>query len=351
MAKKAVYLLSSDWHVEQGNINDFNLNWQEMLAHCVSNDIDMAVIGGDLFTTRSSQTLDVLMAVKNALQKAAEKNISVCIALGNHDLLDQDATYGYPSLYDNIDGVTIVNDKPVILPLDDRGELNLVVMRYWKETTVLPDKIDELREILKDEGIREKDCILYVHEGISGGLGDFTAPGEIDNSVYKGFRKVLAGHYHYVKKIEGTNVEYIGSSRQKNHAEEGPQGYTLMFSDGTYSFIENQVNTRFVTFDLKYDDLSNTWLEKFSDYRDDDYRIRLRLECTESQSKTIDKEALYDAGVTKLEVITEEYQKESVTDEDLGKKFDKNGIQEEYESYCDEKNVSSKLGMKYLNMI
>lgn len=351
MAKKAVFLLSNDWHVEAGNIKDFILNWDEMIDQCLSNDVDLAVIGGDMFTTRSSQTLDVLMAVKNAFQKAVDNGINLYVALGNHDLLDQEATYGYPSLYDTMNGVNIINDKPAIIPIDVHGEMNLVVMRYWKETTTFLDKLDELREELRNKGIKERNCILYVHEGIAGGLGDFIAPGEVDNTVFKGFWKVLAAHYHYIKKIDGTNVMYIGSSRQKSHAEEGPQGYTLMFNDGTCSFIENQVNTRYITFEVKYDDIDNKLLEKISEYHDDDYRIRLKVSCTDSQSKSIDKESLYDAGVTKLEVDTEDAVMKNVTDEDLGKKFDKGGIQQEYENYCDEKNVSSKLGMKYLNMI
>lgn len=346
-----MYMLSSDWHVESGNINDFNLNWDEMLSLCEEKKVDFIIIGGDMFTTRSSQTLDVLMAVKNALQKAVDKGMTVCMSLGNHDLLDQEATYGYPSLYDTMEGVIIVNDKPAFLPIDEQGQLNLVVIRYWKETTTFVDKMEELSRFFEEHHIRKDSCILYVHEGISGGLGDFVAPGEIDNSIFKGYRKVLAGHYHFVKKIANSNVEYIGSSRQKSHGEEGPQGYTVMYSDGSYEFIENEVNTRYITFEVNYDDLSNKWMEKFTEYRNDDYKVRLKLKCTESQSKTIDKEALYDAGVTKLEVETEEAVQEKVTDEDLGKKFDKSGIQEEYETYCDEKNVSSKLGMKYLNMI
>lgn len=351
MAKQAVYLLSNDWHVEPGNIKDFNLNWDEMLEQCEANDVKTAVIGGDMFTSRSSQTLDVLMAVKYALLRAASFGIDVYIALGNHDLLDQEATYGYPSLYDAMDNVVIINDKPAIMPIDSHGELNLVVMRYWKEADTFLDKLDDLDYMLEKKGIRRENCILYVHEGIAGGLGDFVASGEIEPKVFKGFRNVLAAHYHFVKKIKGTNVEYIGSSRQKSHGEEGPQGYTLLFSDGSYSFIENDVNTRYITFEFSYDDLNDDWLDKIRDYHDDDYKVRVKLKCTESQVKTIDKDALFDAGVTKLEVETEETVKEKVTDEDLGKKFDARGIRDEYESYCDEKNVSSTLGMKYLNMI
>ena len=92
-------------------------------------------------------------------------------------------------------------------------------------------------------------------------------------------------------------------------------------------------------------------MKAISEWRDDDYKIRLKINCTDAQSKLIDKQALFAAGVTKIEAETEETKVEKVTDEDLSKKFDKKGIQTEYETYCNGKNISSELGMKYLNQI
>jgi len=349
---KAIALLANDLHITSSCIDDFNLNWDEMLEQCEANDVSSCVIGGDLFTNRSSQSLDVLMAVKRAIEKAQKNDITLFIALGNHDLLDQEATYGYPSLYSEYGNVVIIDNEPLIIPFGGiDSEMKLVVMRYWKEATTFPAKLEELRNKLKEMDFPESKCILYVHEGIAGGLGDFVAPGEIPNDMFKGFYRVLAAHYHFRKKIKGSNVEYIGSTRQKSHGEEGAQGYTLLFDDGTYSFIENQVNTRYITFQRKFDELNDKLLDEIRDYRDDDYRVRLILECTEAQAKTVDKQMLFDAGVTKYEALTEEAVQEKITDEDLSKKFDKQGIQDEYENYCDDKNISSKLGMKYLNMI
>lgn len=352
--KKAVALLVNDIHVEKPTIGDFLLNWDEVLEQCKANGLDTCFVGGDFFTSRSSQTLEVLMAVKDAIEKAEYKGINLYIALGNHDMVDQDALYGYPSLYDHHKNVTIINDKPFVFPIEGGKGLKLAVMRYWKENGVFEKKLDEFRSEINKRGESESDYILYVHEGIAGGLGDFEAPNELPKSIFSGFYKVLAAHYHFVKKIKntGTHIEYIGSSRQKSHGEEGPQGYTLLWSDGSHSFIENQVNTRYTTIEKDYEEILNDdFLKDITDYRDDDYRVRLIVNCTASQAKVIDKQRLYDAGVTKLEVKSEEAVEEQTTDEDLSKKFDSAGVQVEYQTYCDKNNVDSELGMKYLKQI
>lgn len=62
--KEAIALLINDIHVSKDNISDFNQNWDEMLAICKREDIADIVIGGDMFTSRASQTLATLLAVK-----------------------------------------------------------------------------------------------------------------------------------------------------------------------------------------------------------------------------------------------------------------------------------------------
>ena len=52
-------------------------------------------IGGDLFQSRASQTLDVLLAVHDALLEAEKRQIEIIIANGNHDKVNQEAIRGY----------------------------------------------------------------------------------------------------------------------------------------------------------------------------------------------------------------------------------------------------------------
>lgn len=75
--KDAIALLINDIHVNKDNISDFNQNWDEMLTICKRENIADIVVGGDMFTSRASQTLATLLAVKHALDKAVAQGIYV----------------------------------------------------------------------------------------------------------------------------------------------------------------------------------------------------------------------------------------------------------------------------------
>ncbi len=343
---KPVALLCNDLHIAGDVIEDFILNWDEMLDLCRQNDVSHCIIGGDLFTDRSSQPLDVLMAVKSCIEKAERLDIDLIIAIGNHDVTDKNASYGYPTLYEAYPNVTVVNDKTCLFTLSKN--LSLAIMRYWMEDDVFEEKLEEFCKSMKDIKVNLKDIILYVHEGISGGLG-IEAKHEVPKELFGRFHSVLSGHYHNRMRIKGTNIQYIGSSRQANFGEDEDKGYTLLYDDGKTEFIQNQANMRYVTLEVGFDDLSNRFLDKVRSYRDDGYYVRIKLSCTEAQRKSVDKEALIDAGMTKIEYDTEEAVSANITDEDLSKKYDSNEIKTEYTAYCTEKDISSELGITYLN--
>jgi len=60
--KNPVALLLNDIHVSKDNIPEFQKNWDEALAICDQYQISDIIIGGDLWLSRSAQTLSVLMA-------------------------------------------------------------------------------------------------------------------------------------------------------------------------------------------------------------------------------------------------------------------------------------------------
>ncbi len=348
--KTPVLLLANDLHVDKACVDDFVFNWDEMVEQAEKHSIGTICIGGDLFTNRSAQTLNVLMAVKKCIEHAESKGINLVIALGNHDLTDQAVTYGYPSLYDSHKNVTIVNDGAFFIPLNPgHGKIHLAIMRYWNENTMFCDKMECLKDELSRMGISPADVILYVHEGIHGGLGNLEAKLEVPQSAFKGFKYVLSGHYHNRIKVEGANIEYIGSTRQKDFGEDENKGYTIVYDDGSYSFIQNQVNMRYVTLKQPYSAINEAFIDKIKDYVDDGYYVKLKISCTESERKSIDKEELYSAGVVKIDYDTEEAVVAQITNDDLSKKYDNNGIKTEYSSFCSNNEKSSDLGIKYLN--
>ena len=72
-------LLINDIHVSKDNIPEFHKNWDEALKIATELDISDIIIGGDLWQSRSGQTLDVLLAVRSAIKKAQQADIFLTI--------------------------------------------------------------------------------------------------------------------------------------------------------------------------------------------------------------------------------------------------------------------------------
>lgn len=79
MEKEAIALLINDLHANKDNIAEFLKNWDEALSICKREGIEDIVVGGDVFTSRASQTLATLLAVKSAFVKATRQGIYVTI--------------------------------------------------------------------------------------------------------------------------------------------------------------------------------------------------------------------------------------------------------------------------------
>ena len=341
MKKKALALLVNDLHITQDNIVEFNKNWGEAVDICVKNEINDIVIGGDVFTARASQTLPVLLAVKNAFMFATTKGLNLTIAYGNHDCPNSKAILSYCHLYDTMDGVEVIDTFDRI---NWNSDIQLCVISYFPENDGFKEVLDKAIDECKLTRYGLENTILYIHEGVHGALGDFEIEKECPQEWFEGFRSVLCGHYHNRVKIKATNIEYIGSSRQNNFGEDELKGYTILYSDGSTEFVQNEVNIRYRTIEADYDDD----LQLDDDPR---YKTRLKLNFTDAQAKTVDKDKLLAMGFNKIELKTEKVKATEVKETGLDQRFDKQGIKKEYKKFCNTKEIEPDLGLKYLDKL
>ena len=238
-------LLLNDIHISKDNIPAFKANWQEAIDICRKMDVKEIAIGGDLFFSRAAQTLDVLLAVHDALLTAAEHGIHVTIAEGNHDKVNQENERGYCHVFDQHSNV-LVCDEYVSLPLGDDCRFVLHMMGYFPEDGSFCTRLDRLKEEALDP---KRLNFLYIHEGINGALAQPNDK-ELPAKIFEDFDKVFVGHYHNRTIIDKTRIEYIGSSRQHNFGEDEEKGYTVIYTDGSHEFIKNQANTRYRVIDV-----------------------------------------------------------------------------------------------------
>lgn len=338
----------NDIHVSKDNISEFLKNWDEALEICKCRNINQICIGGDMWQSSASQSLSTLMAVRSALIKSAEAGITVIIAEGNHCKVDREAFEGYSHVYSEYPRVEVVDDFFVAYEND---ELCLIVMSYFLEQGSFTSLLQECENWL-ERNYLDKDWYLYIHQGINGGLAHPTEK-DLPAKIFKSFQKVFVGHYHDRKIIPGTNIEYIGASRQHNFGEDEEKGYTIFYSDGSTEFVKNQVNKRFVTYSVKPKQISDDFLQSVQDKANNPlYNVKMKISCTATEAKMLDKAALTKAGVGKIDVVTEDMVVSDDTNSNLDTKFDKSGIRKEYETFCEkEKIVDVQTGLIYLDKI
>ena len=341
-------LLLNDIHISKDNIPAFKANWQEAIDICRKMDVKEIAIGGDLFFSRAAQTLDVLLAVHDALLTAAEHGIHVTIAEGNHDKVNQENERGYCHVFDQHSNV-LVCDEFVSLPLGDDCRFVLHMMGYFPEDGSFCTRLDRLKEEALDP---KRLNFLYIHEGINGALAQPNDK-ELPAKIFEEFDKVFVGHYHNRTIIDKTRIEYIGSSRQHNFGEDEEKGYTVIYTDGSHEFIKNQANTRYRVIDVVAERAGLHLMDELREIdADGRYKVKVRVHAPQAAMKSVDKAALLDAGATKVELIADDEEMLEVAASSLFEKFDSHRIRETYEEFCREKQIDDvAIGLEYLSKI
>lgn len=341
-------LLLNDIHISKDNIPAFKANWQEAIDICRKMDVKEIAIGGDLFFSRAAQTLDVLLAVHDALLTAAEHGIHVTIAEGNHDKVNQENERGYCHVFDQHSNV-LVCDEYVSLPLGDDCRFVLHMMGYFPEDGSFSTRLDRLKEEALDP---KRLNFLYIHEGINGALAQPNDK-ELPAKIFEEFDKVFVGHYHNRTIIDKTRIEYIGSSRQHNFGEDEEKGYTVIYTDGSHEFIKNQANTRYRVIDVAAERAGLHLMDELREIdADGRYKVKVRVHAPQAAMKSVDKAALLDAGATKVELIADDEEILEVAASSLFEKFDSHRIRETYEEFCREKQIDDvAIGLEYLSKI
>ena len=349
MSKKIPYaLLINDIHVSKDNIPEFTSNWNEALDVCNKHNINQIIVGGDLWLSRSAQTLSTILAVRSAVIKATRQDITVIIAEGNHDKVDQESLDGYSLVFSEYPGVEIIDDFAIYEMKDGNSFTDLFVMSYFPENGSFTDRFEEMA----NEIVEGRKSVLYIHQGIRGGLAT-PSDDELPANLFAKFDHVLVGHYHNRKLVPGTSIEYIGSSRQHNFGEDEEKGYTILYTDGSYEFVKNESNTRYKVVDIDFDNIDESFLQNLQKIKNDGrYKVKVRVKCQSKQATSIDKQKLSECGATKIELVTEQTQVRLAEGQDLSKKYDKNGIKQEYTNFCSDKAISNvELGLSYLDKI
>ena len=336
-------LLMNDLHIGKENIPEFILNWNEALDICERMNIKQIIIGGDLFLSRASQTLDILLTVHDCLLRASGGGISVILANGNHDRVSLESVNGYCNIFSEHTDVTAVYEY-LTMSIGENTLLHIVP--YFPEDGKF---IDVLNEIKRCSLTKDKKNFLYIHEGVNGALST-PAEKELPTKTFKDFDWVFAGHYHNRCVVPNSNVEFIGSSRQHNFGEDEAKGYTILYSDGSHEFIQNKANIRYRVIDVDAKNVDINLTDLLSELKESGrYRTKVRISATSTEVSSINREQLISSGASKVEIIVAEAEQVEISSSSLFDKFDSSKLRETYTEFCKEREIEDvELGLLYL---
>lgn len=345
--KKTIALLLTDSHCGKENIPEFQANWQEAINICHERGITHILFLGDLVLSRSSQTLDILLAIYDVFEMCRQTGILLPMINGNHCKKDLEALRGYADVFASFSNVRVIDSWGLV---DISETVGIGMISYFPENGSFIEKFTELERSIFSLPYDKR--ILMLHQGIMGGL---STPNENDLPA-KMFHKwdyVFVGHYHNRAQIRNTKIEYIGSSRQHNFGEDEMKGYTVLYNDGSTEFIQNKINLRFKVIDVDADQVDIHLTDLLDEMKaDGHYRTKVRVHTTSARASSIPKEKLLTAGASKVEIITEETEAADVSASSLFEKFDTHKIRETYEEFCREKEIAEvELGLSYLSKI
>jgi exonuclease SbcD len=274
-----------------------NIFQKNIIPYCKKHDINTILQGGDIFTNRASQKLNVLMAWSNILDMLEQADIKMYAIAGNHDKTDLSDTSSYLDVFKRSDfkvfngiedyKLTIRNTDIFLLPFYEDERYKQILENY----------------VLSDA----KNNILITHIGVNGALTNSKT--KIANSIndfgFSFFDLTIIGHYHDAQKLKD-NVFYGGSLYQDNFGEDEEKGFLILDLDNlTFERIKTDF-PKYKKIVLTYDQYSKATLDELKQFENQTDKFRFVLKITKEQALSTNLDKLKNFHYD-FKVETEEY--------------------------------------------
>lgn len=251
---------------------------------------------GDITSDKAILRAEVIKAITDTLKYAASKGVRVYCVVGNHSLWNQkgdEHALTFMEPYATVISAPCTVDGFHFIPYQKSEEAFLAAINQFP-----------------------LGSIVFGHQGTKGGqLGDYirdlTAFDPNDVADWR----VFLGHYHAHYEL-GTTVS-IGNpyTLTFGEAKDGPKGYLIVRTDGTFSRVILPLRHHIV---LEYDASECGWRSIRPDILRPDDVVWVKLRGTSSELSTVTKSKVsqflgieafkFDKIVTAQDDITEQYQ-------------------------------------------
>lgn len=326
-------LLINDLHLDKNNGHLIIHIAKQAVKVCKENDCDSIILGGDIFTNRSGQPLNVLKVFQQVLNIFNRSKLQVYAIPGNHDKTDSNSDESYLDLYD--DQMTVFDNPEAI-------EINSV-MYYFMPYFGHEVWVEKYGELVSSFDKNHPCNIMITHfafDGVRNNDGT-EVQSDFKNSKLEIFDKVLVGHYHNASKI-GKNIYYTGSAYQNNYGESvEDKGFTLIYKDGTLQTVRSKF-PKYLKVVLDVSDKENIRenIEHFKDFKEDFIRFIIkgkRVDCERFSATEISS-----SGIDVKFEIEETAEAIEIGEADIVLSHNKQSITKDFIKFCSEQAIRGK---------
>lgn len=336
--KKPVATISNDWHLKTQNLDVIldavvrQVNW------CVDNDVKELYIAGDVFESRSSQRIDVMMKFMDILDHAAMCGVNITAIAGNHDksMYKSEESFLAPFMHHPSMNLIVSHD------LFHVGNLDLYFIPFFTDDIL----IEKIESIVVDPS---KKSILISHFAVHGSINNdgTEVHSSINGTLLNKFYSVLLGHYHDMHSPL-KNVYHLPSIVQHNFGENSDKGFTVLYDDGSHELVRDEIR-RFETVKVDIDIITPKEIKEVAkQYANPSHRVRIEFSGSEEKIKSLKKEIFTNVGV---EVTTKQKKMDFVDTTVAAEMIQYNSetIGESFKAFCEKNSLDYNKGIIYLN--
>lgn len=290
--------------------------------------------GGDVFTSRKQQPLDNLTSFSDILNKFKSNDIDLYVIPGNHDKVNYTSERSYLDVYDWHTNCTIFPRYG----LHENNGVNVWFVPYFQEGEIYLQYLNSVKQSMNVSHIN----VLITHIAINGvrnNDGTLVDQG-IHPDCFEQFDFVYVGHYHDKSTINST-IQYVGSAYQSNYGENTDKGFTVLYDDGSCSFV-NSTFPKYIKYDIdllqERERLNDLVIGHQSDRTDNHVKFNLigPKEVVKSFDTNQYKKLGFDVSVESIEYskgLQDAYQDNFTT-------FSKETIEKEFSVFCEVNEIS-----------
>lgn len=337
MTQQPLAVWITDLHLTPDTIDTVFSVCQQVGEICVQQQIPAVILGGDIFTSRQSQSESIATSFTDILDFFIDDcGLKVICIPGNHDKQSYVSENSFLDTYRRSEGFTLFKQYSSLDVKEHNLKLHFIP--YFDEKLKYGQYLDQAIQNLS----LDAKNILFTHIAVTGVKNNDGTKVSNDLTIdkFSHFHKVLVGHYHN-RQIIG-NITYTGSAYQGNHGEDEHKGCTIIYSDGSIEFIQLEF-PRYQTFKLDSNQLAQ--LDPTKKWEGNN-RIKLNFKPNVEQV----------AKITQLEAqgvkVEYEYEVTTVIDsQDVKGEFDTKDILAYFDQWCEQEKIEDKqVGIQMLQI-